>query len=92
VRAIFAWHWHGYEIARKQFNLTSFNDRVEYECAACQSLAIVAMTAVDKHWFLQELVADGAARTAASDVLWHGRISWLIRVRNCDPRFTDDAI
>ena len=50
----------------------SLDDRVECERATRQPLAIVAMTAVDEHWLVEELVADGAAGAAAADFLCHG--------------------
>ena len=41
------------------------------ERAARQSLAVVAMTAMDEHWLVEELVADESARAAAGDFLCH---------------------
>jgi len=51
----------------EQLDRPRLDDRVEYERAACQPLAIVAMTAVDEHWLVEELVADGSAGAAACD-------------------------
>jgi hypothetical protein len=38
------------------------------------------MTAVDEHWLVEELVADGSAGAAAGDFLCHGECSRLARV------------
>ena len=43
------------------------------ERAARQPLAVVAMTAVDEHWLVEELVAYGSAGASASDFLCHGK-------------------
>ena len=76
VRAVLARHRHGYRLATEQLDRLSLDDRVEYERAARQPLAVVAVTAVDEHWLVEELVADGSARAAAGDFLCHGeRIS-----------------
>jgi hypothetical protein len=50
----------------------SLDDRVEYERAAHQPLAVVAMTAMDEHWLVEELVPDGPTGAAASNFLCHG--------------------
>ena len=70
VRTVLARHRHGYRLAAEQLDRLSLDDRVEYERAARQPLAVVAMTAVDEHWLVEELVADGSAGAAASD--FHG--------------------
>lgn len=76
VRTILAGHWYGYGIAAEQLDRAGLDDRVEYERAARQPLAVVAMAAVDKHWFVEELVADGSARAAAGNVFFcHGRVN-----------------
>ena len=72
VRTILARHRHGYRLAAEQLDRLSLDDRVEYERAARQPLAVVAMTAVDEHWLVEELVADGSAGAAAGDFLCHG--------------------
>jgi hypothetical protein len=72
VRTILSRHWYGYWIAAEQLDRLSLDDGVEYESAARQPLAVVAMAAVDKHWFVEELVADGSARAAAAELLCHG--------------------
>jgi len=71
VRTVLARHRHGYRLAAQQLDRLSLDDRVEYERAACQPLAVVAVTAVDEHGFVEELVTDGAARAAAGDFLCH---------------------
>jgi hypothetical protein len=71
VRSVLARHWHGYRLAAKQFDRLSLDDRVEDEGAARQPLAVVTMTAVDEHWLVEELIADGSAGTAARHFLWH---------------------
>jgi hypothetical protein len=58
VRTVLTRDRHGYRLAAQQLDRLSLDDRVEYERAACQPLAIVAMTAVDEHWLVEELVAD----------------------------------
>ena len=72
VRTILARHGHGHRIAAEQLDRLSFDDRVKYERAACQSLAVVAMTTVDEHRLVEKLVADGSAGSAAGDFLCHG--------------------
>ena len=72
MRTVLARHWHGYRLAAEQLDRLSLDDRVEYERAARQSLTVVAMTAVDEHWLVEELVTDGSARAAAGDFLCHG--------------------
>jgi hypothetical protein len=71
VQTVLARHRHGYRLAAEQLDRLSLDDRVEYERAARQPLAVVAMTAVDEHWFVEELVADGSAGAAAGDFLCH---------------------
>src|SRR4030095_2075842 len=63
VRTVLARHWHGYRLAAEQLDRPSFDDCVEYERAARQPLAVVAMTAVDEHW-LVEGVERGGSRGA----------------------------
>ena len=75
VRTVLARHRYGYWLAAKQFDRLSLDDRIEYKRAARQSLTVVAMTAVDEHWLVEELVADGSARAAASDFLCHAKRS-----------------
>src|SRR5947207_10911042 len=75
VRTVLARHRHGYWFAAEQLDCLSLDDRVEYERAARQPLLVVAMTAVDEHWLVEELVADGPARAAAGDFLFHGERS-----------------
>jgi len=48
VRSVLAWHRHGHRLAAEQLNRLGLDDRVEYERAAGQPLAVVAMTAVDE--------------------------------------------
>jgi hypothetical protein len=72
VRTVLARHRHGHWFAAEQLDRLSFDDRVEYESAARQPLAVVAMTAVHEHWLVEKLVADGAAGAAAGDFLFHG--------------------
>src|SRR5262249_45043748 len=72
VRTVLARHRHGYRLAAEQLDRLSLNDRVEYERAARQPLAVVAMTAVDEHWLVEELGADRSAGPATGDVLCHG--------------------
>jgi hypothetical protein len=38
-------------------------------------LAVVAMTAVDEHRFLEELVSNGSAGTATGDSPWQGLVN-----------------
>ena len=71
VRTVLARHRHGYRLAAEQLDRLSLDDRVEYERAARQPLAVVAMTAVDEHWLVEELVADGSAGAAAGDFFRH---------------------
>ena len=71
VRAVLARHRNGYRLAAKQLDRLGLNDRVQYERAPRQSLTVVAMTAVDEHWFVEELVADGSAGAAAGKFLSH---------------------
>ena len=61
----------GYRLAAEQLDRLSLDDRVEYKRAARQSLTVVAMTAVNEHWLVEELVADGSARAAAGNFLCH---------------------
>ena len=75
VRTVLAWHRHGYRLAAEQLDRLSLDDRVEYERASRQSLTVVAMTAVDEHWLVEELVTDGSARAAAGDFLCHAERS-----------------
>ena len=72
VRTVLARHRHGYRLAAQQLDRLSLDNRVEYERAARQPLAVVAMTAVNEHRLVDELVADGSAGAAASDFLCHG--------------------
>ena len=53
VRTVFARHRHRYWLATKQLDRLSFDDRVEYERAPRQPLAIVAVTAVNEHWLVE---------------------------------------
>jgi len=71
VRTVLARYRNGYRFAAEQLDRLSLDDRVEYERAAGQPLAVVAMTAVNEHWFVEELVADGSAGAAACDFLCH---------------------
>ncbi len=71
MRTVFARHWHGYRFATEQLDRLSLDDRVEHERAARESLTVIAMTAVDEHWLVEELVADRPARAAAGDFLCH---------------------
>src|SRR5262249_22737059 len=66
VGTVFARHRYGYRFAAQQLHRPRLDDRVEYERAARQPLAVVAMTAVDEHWLIEELVTDGSADAAAS--------------------------
>ncbi len=75
VWAVVARHRHGYRLAPEQLDRVSLDDRVEDERAARQPLAVVAMAAVDEHWLVEELVADGSAGAAAGDFLCHGERS-----------------
>src|SRR6266704_20669 len=56
VRTVLARHRHGYRLAAEQFDRPSLDDRVEYERAARQALAVVAMTAVNEHRLVEEPV------------------------------------
>src|SRR5581483_1409334 len=58
VPTVFARYRYGHRLAAEQLDRLSLDDRVEYERAASQPLAVVAMTAVNEHWFVEELVAD----------------------------------
>ncbi len=71
VSTIFARHRYGYRFAVEKLDRLSLDNRVEYEGAARQPLAVVAMTAVDEHWLVEELVADRSAGAAAGDFLCH---------------------
>lgn len=71
VSTILARHRDGYWLAAKQLNGRSLNDCVEYEGAACQPLAIVAVTAMDEHRFYKKLIADRAARAPADEFFCH---------------------
>src|SRR4029077_10380646 len=75
VRTILARHRHGYRFAAVQHDRLGLDNRVEYERAARQPLAIVAMTALDEHWLVEELVADIYPGAAAGDFLRHGERS-----------------
>ena len=75
VRPVLARHRRGYRLAAEQLDRPSFDDCVEYERGARQPLAVVAMTAVDEHWLVEEPVADGSAGAAAVDILCHGERS-----------------
>src|SRR6516164_10245971 len=75
VQTVLARHRYSYRLAAEQLDRLSLNDGVEYECAACQPLAVVAMTTVNEHWLVEELVADGSASAAAGDFLCHGERS-----------------
>ena len=71
VRTVVTRHRHRYRLATEQLDRVSLDDRVEHERAARQSLTVVAMTAVNEHWLIQELVADGSARAAAGNFVCH---------------------
>src|SRR5262249_23197673 len=71
VRTVRARHRHGYRFAAEQLDRLSLDDRVEHERAARQPLAVVAVTAVNEHWLVEELVADGSAGAAAGNFLCH---------------------
>ena len=75
MRTVLTRHRCGYRLAAEQLNRLSLDDRIEYERAARQSLAIVAMTAMNEHRLVEELVADGSARTAAGDFFCHAKRS-----------------
>ena len=62
VRTVLARHRHGYRFAAEQLDRLGLDNRVEYERAARQPLAVVAMTAVDEHWLVEELVGSGWIR------------------------------
>lgn len=68
MRAVLAWYRHGYWFAADQLNCLGLDNRIEHERAACQPLAIVAMTTVDEHRLGEELVANGSAGTAATKI------------------------
>jgi len=72
VWSVLAWDRHCYRFAADQLDCLGLDDRIEHERAACQPLAVVAMTAVDEHRMGEELVADGPAGTATSKFLCHG--------------------
>ena len=72
VRSVLAWDRHCYRFASDQLDCLGLDDCIEHERAARQSLAVVAMTAVNEHRLGEELVADGSAGTAASKFLCHG--------------------
>jgi len=71
VGTVLAGHRHGDWLATEQLDRLSLNDGVEYKRAAGQPLTVVTMTAVDEHWLVEELIADGSARAAACDFLCH---------------------
>jgi hypothetical protein len=75
VRAVLARHRHGHRFAAEQLDRLRLDDRVEHERTPSQPLAVVTMTAVDEHWLLEELVADGSAGAAAGDFPCHGERS-----------------
>src|ERR1043166_5500469 len=68
---VLARHRHGHRLAAEQLDRLSLDDRVKRERAARQPLAVVAMTAVNEHWRVEELVADGSAAAAAGKFLCH---------------------
>src|SRR4029077_11191261 len=72
VRSVLAWHRHCYRFAADQLDCLGLDDRIEHERAACQPLAVVAMTTVDEHRLGEELIADGSAGATASKFLCHG--------------------
>src|SRR6266404_2080631 len=72
VATVLARHRHGYWLAAEQLYRPSLDDRVEYERAARQALAVVAMTAVNEHRLVEEPVKDGSAGAAAGEFLCHG--------------------
>ena len=72
VRSVLAWDRHRYRFAADQLDCMGLDDRIEHERAACQPLAVVAMTAVNEHRLGEDLVADGSAGAAASKFLCHG--------------------
>jgi hypothetical protein len=72
VRTVLARHRNGYRLAAEQLDRLSLDDCVEYERTARQPLAVVAMTAVDEHWLVEELVAYRSASAAAGDLPCHG--------------------
>ena len=72
VRSVLAWDRHCYRVALEQLDCLGLDDRVEHERTACQSLTVVAMTAVNEHRLGEELVANGPAGAAASKFLCHG--------------------
>ena len=74
VWSVLARHRHGYRFAAEQLDRLSLDNRVQYECAPRQALAVVAMTAVDEHWLVEELEANGSAGATAGDLLCHGEL------------------
>ena len=46
--------------------------RTPNERATRHAVAIIAMTEVDEHWLIEQLVADGSASAPAGDFLCHG--------------------
>src|SRR6476646_5221482 len=75
VRTVLARYRQGHRFAAEQLDRLGLDDRVEHEGAARQPLAIVAMAAVDEHWLVEQLVADGSAGAAPGDFLCHGERS-----------------
>jgi hypothetical protein len=71
VRTILARHRHGYRFAAEQLDRLSLDDSVQYERATRQPLAIIAVTAVNEHWLVEQLVTDRSAGAAACDFLCH---------------------
>ena len=71
VRTIFTRHRHTYRFAAEQLDQLSFDDCVEHECTTRGPLTVVAMTAMDEHRLVQQLVPDGSAGAAAGEFLWH---------------------
>ena len=55
MRSVLAWDRHCYRFAADQLDCLGLDDRIEDERAACQPLAVVAMTAVDEHRLGEEL-------------------------------------
>jgi hypothetical protein len=72
VRTVLARHRHGCRLPPEPLDRLALDNRIEHERAACQPLAVDAMTAVDEHWLVEELVADGSAGAAACEFLCHG--------------------
>jgi hypothetical protein len=75
VRTVLARHRHGHGLAAEQLDRLRLYDRVENKRAARQPLAVVAMTAVDEHRFLEELVSNGSAGTATGDSPCQGPVN-----------------